>query len=198
MIKNSVKFAGVAITTLGLALSAYAQVSLDTVYNSILASTSDPGDNINVNWEVSTQLNVGVYTYEYQIVNPLAPNISVDFFNVSFDAVSGGNVLTTGGGSFSEVVADTGVNWAFSPVDGGQSTPALNTAGVLYFTSPDPPTLGDAGAQDMNPPSPWSSDPDGQEVAVPAPVPEPGGTTVALFGLVLAGAEALRRKLRKA
>jgi len=192
MRNKCLKFAAVAVATLGLAGSAY-PIALNTPYSSILASSSAPGPDLTVYWEVSTSLNPGVYTYEYQILNPANDTTSVDFYNVSFNAILGVNVYRTGGGAFSDV--SNGVNWLFAPILAGFSSPALNTGGVLYFTSPDLPTLGNANAQDSNPPSPWASLPGGQQVAVPN-VPD-GGTTVALFGLALAGVEGLRRILRK-
>ena len=175
-----------------LVQQARAQLTLDTPGISTLGSSSTPGNLITVNWEVSTTLNLGVYTYEYQVVNPPTDTTSVDFFNVSFNASSGGNVLTTGGGLFSQSVAGVGVDWLTPEVDAGSSTPALNAAGVLYFTSPLPPTLGNANAQDMNPPSPWAStSPGGQQVPVPE-VPEPGTWVLVAIGLL--GALTIRRR----
>ena len=165
---------------------------LDTPGTSTLGSSSVTGNVITVNWEVSTTLNLGVYTYEYQVVNPETDTTTVDFFNVSFDA-SAGNVLTTGGGSFSQEVDGLGVDWLIPPVAAGSSTPALNSAGVLYFTSPLPPALGNANASDSNPPSPWASTgPDGQQL--PIPVPEPGTVTLVGIGLVSLLAFCHRRK----
>jgi len=167
-IKNNwAKFTAVALATLGLAGSAYA-IPLNTMYSSILASSSAPGQNIAVNWEVSTSLNPGVYTYEYQVVNPLAASVTVDILSVAFDAVSNVTVLAVGGGSSSYVETGDGMVWLLAPVPGGSSTPALNTAGVLYFTSPDLPAYGNASASDSNPPSPWGSTLGGQQVAVPS------------------------------
>lgn len=187
--------AGSAILTLS---ATAVPIALNTVYTSDLGSSSSPGNLIQINWEVSTALGPNVYLYEYQVVNPPTDTTTVDFFNVSFNAIPGLNVLASGGGLFSQIVPGTGVDWNFGPLQPGTSTGALNPsgAGALWFTSPDAPTLGNANAQDSNPPSPWAStSPGGQQVAIPN-VPD-GGLTVAFVGFALVGVESLRRKFLK-
>ncbi len=45
--------------------------------------------------------------------------------------------------------------------------------------------MGLADAQDSNPPSPWSSFPNGQDVPVPSPLPDATGTLALLGATVL-------------
>jgi len=73
-----------------------------------------------------------------------------------------------------------GLFWSFAAVNASSSSP------VLSFQSGLPPAQGNANAQDANPPSPWSSVPDGQQVLVPDPavIPEPE-TTMLLAGVLL-------------
>ena len=172
-------------------------VTLNTPGSSFLASSAAPGNKITVDWEVSTHLNPGFYTYEYQVINApegTSPTTSIDFLNVG---VNPAFVIAHGGGNFSQVVAG-GVDWFPPPIPNGGSSPALNTPGVLYFTSLLPPDWGNAVAQDSNPPSPWQSFPNGQQVPVPVTyrvsVPD-GGLTLGLLGLAMMGIEGLRRKL---
>jgi len=68
-------------------------------------------------------------------------------------------------------------------------TNALNQGGRVFtqyrglsFQSDLPPGAGNANAQDANPPSPWSSFPNGQQVPVPLTVPEPGTWALVAMG----------------
>ena len=172
-----------------LALSASANsIALDTEYTSILPSATIAGDSVTVNWEVSDTLNAGVYTYEYQLVNGPMGAANLDFLSVTFNTSAIGSVLA---GNYTDLKS-TGVDWKVSPLPAGASTAALNTAGVLYFTSLYLPALGPADASDSIPPSPFVS---GDDVGVPN-VPD-GGLTVAFVGFALVGVEGVRRKLLK-
>jgi hypothetical protein len=154
--KNKWKVIGGVITGMVMTTAVQAiPIALNTVYTSTLASTT-PADDITVKWEVSTTavpgttLGAGDYDYEYQVVNAETAT-TVDNFAVSFNAIPGVNVLTTGGGPAGTISAaelGIGVNWfSLSALAAkGGSTAGLNTTGVLYFTSPDLPTLGNADA----------------------------------------------------
>jgi hypothetical protein len=172
--------------------SAYG-VPLDTPGTSVLPSVFGGGKAVTINWEVSTTLHSGLYTYEYQVVNGSAPGFAngsanLDFFSVSFNT---GNASVGGANPNNAThIVPTDVDWTYGPLAIGGSTPALNTAGVLYFTSPIPPTLGPADASDEIPPSPFVSGP-----YVPVPATPDGGMTLALLGFGLMGIETLRRRL---
>jgi hypothetical protein len=180
-----------ALLAVGLTCGLFSQqafgISLDTVYTSVLPSVFGGGSAVTVNWEVSTTLNAGFYTYEYQVNNPAAtgtPNL--DFFSLTFVDLPG-TVLANN----ATFVTLTGVSWTFTPLALGGSTAALNTAGVLYFTSRIAPALGNGQAADAIPPSPFV----GFDLGVPN-VPD-GGMTVAFLGFAFVGIEGLRRKLKK-
>ena len=152
----------------------------------ILASSSS-SDSITVFYGVN--LVSGTYTYNYQIFDTSTHGGAsgtgdiVEAFNVGFNTAAPGAV--TGGNFTSQSLS--GLFWTFAPVlDNGVS-------GVLDFTSLLSPALGNANAQDSNPPSPWASVPGGQQVPVPT-VPD-GGTTVMLLGAALSGLGLLRKKL---
>jgi hypothetical protein len=202
--KNKWKVIGGVITGMVMTTAVQAiPIALNTVYTSTLASTT-PADDITVKWEVSTTavpgttLGAGDYDYEYQVVNAETAT-TVDNFAVSFNAIPGVNVLTTGGGPAGTISAaelGIGVNWfSLSALAAkGGSTAGLNTTGVLYFTSPDLPTLGNADANDHNPPSPWASDPNGMQVGIPN-VPD-GGLTASMLGMGLLGLGYVRRMIK--
>jgi hypothetical protein len=152
---------------------------------STLASTSTLGDDITVYWGVN---QVGsTYTYNYEIYDTSSD--SVDSLNVSFNTLPVGALTGEAGGSFNTSDAN-GVTWFFPAVTTGL------TSGILDYTSNFAPTWGNANGADANPPSPWASDPLGQQVPVPI-VPD-SGTTVALLGLGLAGCTLAGRKLKQA
>jgi len=155
-----------------------------------IAQNTGP-EALTVDFSVSQVL--GAYQYTYTVNNPVGdvllnnngsptttPEI-VDAFSVAFNTtLPGAYVLgSQAGGLFDQNNGVAGLNWAFAAVSPGSSSP------VLSFDSDMPPTLGNANASDSNPPSPWASNPDGQQVPVPSTVPEP--TTIALLagGLLL-------------
>jgi hypothetical protein len=151
--------------------------------SSTLVSASQPLNNIVINWGVD--LVSGTYTYNYQIDDTSSD--TVDSLNVSFDTLPVG-ALT--GGNYTHSDAN-GVTWLL-----GTAVAAGGTSGTLDYTSDFAPTWGNANGADANPPSPWASDPGGQQVPVPN-VPD-SGTTVALLGLGLAGCTLAGRKLKQA
>ncbi len=147
-------------------------------------SNSGP-EAITVYWSVSESSNA-VYTYTYAISNAvgdvvldnngnptLTPEI-VDAFSVGFDTTQPGLYIMNSqvGGLFDLNNLSAGLFWAFTPVNPG------TVSGPLSFQSDMPPIPGNANAQDRNPPSPWASNPDGQEVPVPGEVPEPSTTVL--------------------
>ena len=152
-----------------------------------LESATIPGDILTASYSVD--LTGVIYTYTYQVFNPLTDPTKPDQFSVTFDAEPGTSVLAITSGTG---IINTGssVTWFFAPVvQGGMS-------GFLSFTSLDAPMKGNAGANDANPPAPWSTtNPGGTMLDVPN-VPD-GGMTVAFLGFALVGVEGLRRKLRK-
>jgi hypothetical protein len=144
-----------------------------------------------------------VYTYTYNVNNPagdvLLNNAGqptstsevVDTFMLTFDAsVPGAVVSGPTGGSGAANLGSFGLIWVLP------SVPAGANSGSLSFTSDEPPTWADASAADANPPSPWSSSPDGQTVPVPmtASVPDSLNTLVWLAGTAPLLALALKRK----
>ena len=156
-----------------------------------LGANSGP-EALPVSYAVS--VDAGIYTYTYSILNPTGdvllnndgspsatPEI-VDAFSVSFNTTAPNAYIagTQAGGTSDQNNGVAGLFWSFTAVNPGTTSP------VLSFESYLPPTLGNANAQDANPPSPLSSNPNGQQVPVPSVVPEPG--IMALFfatGLVL-------------
>ena len=140
----------------------------------VLGTASGP-EALTVSWSVTENAS-DVYTYTYVVNNPSGdvllnndgslsstPEI-VDAFSVSFDTTASG-AYTTGsqsGGTSQQNNGGSGLFWSFAEVSPGSSSPPLS------FTSANPPVLGNASASDGNPPSPWSSYPNGQQVAVPA------------------------------
>jgi hypothetical protein len=143
---------------------------------------------ITISWSVSESL-ADVYTYTYVVNNPVGdvvlnndgspsttPEI-VDAFSVGFNTTLPGAFVmgSQTGGVYDANNGTGGLFWAFTPVNAGTSS------GPLSFQSDNAPTLGNANAQDRNPPSPWASNPDGQQVPIPNAVPEP--STMVLFAL---------------
>jgi hypothetical protein len=185
---GSILVAGLFVSVLSCQQALGIPISLNQEYTSSLTSAFAGGGSITVNWEVSTTLNPGVYTYEYQMVNPLTDTTTVDNFGVSFNAILGVTVQSAGNGT---LVPGLGVQWGpFAAVAAGASGPALGSANVLYFTSMLLPVFGNAQASDSVPPSPWSS---GQQVAIPN-IPD-GGTTVLLLGAALSALGLIKRRL---
>ena len=171
---------------------------------SILADslgTATGPEALTVSWSVDqVDLPGGTYYYYYTVNNPAGDvNLNngspepVDAFTVAFDTTAPGAFISgsqTGGG-FDLNNGPSGLFWAFTPVNPGTSS------GVLSFQSDLPPTLGNANAQDANPPSPWSSNPNGQQVPVPLTVPEPGTWALVAMGTGLGVFLRGRRQARR-
>jgi len=171
-------------------IEAQGQLLLNESGTSILADafgTATGPEALAISWSVVENSSL-IYTYSYVVNNPLGdvllnnngsptttPEI-VDAFGVDFNTtVPGAYVMNsqTGGVSDQNNTID-GLFWSFTAVQPNTSSP------ILSYQSLMPPTQGFADAQDANPPSPWSSFPDGQTVPVPATsVPEP--STMALL-----------------
>ncbi len=90
-------------------------------------------------------------------------------------------------GTSSIDVPDHNVTWTFDPLVNGKQTE------TLYFLSTQPPTYGNAVAQDSIPPSPWATLAPGGAQPIPVPVPEPA--SAALFVLGAAAIALARRNL---
>jgi hypothetical protein len=135
---------------------------------------------LTISWSVSENVS-DIYTYSYVVNNPMGdvvlnnmggptmtPEI-VDAFSVGFDTTFPGAYVngSIAGGNFDQNLGPDGLSWAFTGVNPGSSSPMLSFESLL------PPTLGNANAADRNPPSPWSSVPNGQMVPVPTPEPSP-------------------------
>src|ERR1017187_2409213 len=149
---------------------------------------------LTVSWSVVENVSL-IYTYTYTVNNPVGdvvlnnngsptstPEI-VDAFSVAFDTTVPGAFVPGSqiGGLYDANNGVSGLFWAFAAVNPGANS------GPMSFQSELPPTLGNANALDQNPPSPWSSNPNGQQVPVPTTsVPEPTSTTLlALTALLL-------------
>ena len=201
--KTIVALAVGAILLSGL-LGQTAQATLITSGTAILANalgTASGPEALTVNYSVN--LTSGIYTYAYTVNNPAGdviltgPNAgspeNVDAFSVGFDTTVAGAYIAASqtGGVFDENNGTSGLFWAFGAVNPGTSS------GTLSFLSELPPTLGNANAQDANPPSPWSSFPNGQQVPVPLTVPEPGTWALVAIGtglgVFLGGRKQVRR-----
>jgi hypothetical protein len=192
--KPSVALASGAILLTSLLLGREAQAQgvllLNESGTSILADaygTATGPEALTVSWSVVESVSL-VYTYSYVVNNPLgdvllnnngSPTTSpeiVDAFGVGFNTTSPGAYIMNSqtGGTSDQNNGMGGLFWSFTAVQPGTSSP------ILSFQSDLPPTQGYADAQDANPPSPWSSFPNGQTVPIPA-VPEPA--TMALLTL---------------
>jgi hypothetical protein len=148
---------------------------------------------LTVDWSVVENASL-IYTYTYTIYNPSgdvqlpgsaspgSPEV-VDAFTVGFDTTVPGAFLsgTQTGGVLDQNNGVGGLTWIMSAV------PAGGNSGPLSFESLLLPTMGDANAADANPPSPWASNPDGQEVPIPGAtaVPDSMNTMAALAGALL-------------
>jgi len=170
--------------------------------------TASGPEALTVNWSVVEVANI--YTYSYTVNNPLGDVLLnpqtgqptgtseiVDFFAVTFDTTAPGAYLANSQnqptGTFALNNGVDGLAWAFTAVPAGTNSPTFT------FESDLPPVNGDASAQDANPPSPWSSFPDGQPVPVPGPVPDSASTVLLLGGTLLSFRiwPALRRLIRR-
>ena len=176
------------------ALSEQARASIIVSNQAVLADSlgvSSGPEALTVDYVVS--LTGGIYTYAYTVNNPtgdvILPGNSqagnpevVDSFSVSFDTLLPGEFISgtqVGGNSGDQNNGIAGLFWSFSGIQPGSSI-------TLSFESDNPPVLGNANASDANPPSPWGSVPDGQQVTVPGSVTVPdGASTASLLGGVL-------------
>src|SRR5271157_417892 len=160
-----------------------------------LGANSGP-EALTVQYQVF--LSGGIYFYAYWVNNPAGdvilnnngsptstPEI-VDAYSVAFDTTAPGAYIagSIAGGTSTQDNGTSGLFWSFNAISPGGSTPPSNP---LVFESYLPPIMGNANAQDANPPSPWSSNPNGQQVPVPnVTIPEPATTTLfALAALLL-------------
>jgi hypothetical protein len=149
-----------------------------------------PQEYLTVSWSVV--LSGSVYTYNYTVNNPFGDVIEnndgtltgtpevVDSFQVAFDTTVAGAVVSgPTGGNFSFTQGPNGIFWGIASVTNGFSS------GTLSFQSDFAPTLGNASADDANPPAPWSSAlPYGQEVPVPnTAVVTPEPATMMMFAM---------------
>jgi hypothetical protein len=184
------------------------EVLLNESGSSILADSlgANTGpEAITVYWSVVENVSL-VYTYAYSVSNavgdvvldnsgnPTSTPEIVDAFSVGFDTTAPGAFImgSQTGGLYDANNGSAGLFWAFAGVNPGQVN------GPLSFQSDLPPTLGNANAQDRNPPSPWSSNPNGQQVPVPGAVPEPPTTILlALASLLLPFRSRLSQFIRK-
>lgn len=185
---------GVVLLSIMPCQTARAQGSFPESGTAILADSfgiATGAEALTVNWTVTESDNV--YTYSYTIENPAGdvvlhtdgsatttPEI-VDDFSVAFDTtVAGAYVASTQtGGTFQENNGTDGLFWVFDDVYPGSSSPTLS------FESDLPPVLGDAEASGEPPPSPWSSIPNGDQVPIPAVVPEPATLMLVAGSLLL-------------
>jgi len=152
----------------------------------------------------AVDLSSGVYTYTYSVFNPAgdvqlpgsaspgSPEV-VDSFSVAFDTLVPGAFIggSQSGGTSQQNNGVAGLFWSFTGVNPSNSSPTLS------FESDDPPTMGNANASDANPPSPWASNPNGQQVPIPAiSVPDSASTATLLTGVLMLvpfGSARLRR-----
>jgi hypothetical protein len=157
------------------------------------AGVSTGPEALVVDWSVQENASL-IFTYTYTVYNPAgdvqlpgsgspgSPEV-VDAFSVGFDTTAPGAFIpgSQTGGLLDLNNGAIGLNWDFNPVSPGTNS------GPLSFESLLLPTQGFAVALDANPPSPWSSYPDGQEVPVPAGVvvPDSMSTVTALAGALL-------------
>jgi len=182
----------------GLCLAVHAQSLLNESGQATLADaygTATGPEALTVNWSV-VENGSDIYTYSYTIQNPpgdvllgsggsptLSPEI-VDAFSVGFDTTAAGAYVagSQAGGTSDQNNGVNGLFWYFAAVNPGSSSPALTFESYLA------PGLGNANAQDGNPPSPWASDPNGQQVPVPLTliVPDSTPTIVLLAAILLA------------
>lgn len=189
--KNSIALVCGAVLLVSL-IGQTAQADLIGTANLADAYQVDSGpESLVVHYDVS--FSAGVYTYSYNVYNPPGdvqlpgsanpgqPEI-FDQFAVAFNTTLPGAYvpLSVSGGIYQQVNT-FGIVWYLYPVINAGSY-----SGALSFQSYLPPTWNDASASDANPPSPWSSTPDGQPVPVPGlSVPDSMNTMALLAGVLL-------------
>jgi len=173
--------------------TAYAQSTFIEGGTSTLADvflTATGTEALSVSWFVVENTSSDVYTYAYNVNNPVGDvelnndgtktTIPETFnnFSISFNTLlPGANITGTApiGGTFQNNGA-SGLSWSFPDVSPGTSS------ALLAFQSSLAPGLGNASAGGGSiPPGPWSSIPAGEPVPVPRAVPEPA--TKALLAL---------------
>ena len=159
---------------------------------------------ITVFWSVVENVS-SVYTYTYSVSNavgdvvldnhgnPTSTPEIVDAFSVGFDTTQPGAYIMNSqqGGLYDANNGSAGLFWAFAGINPG------TVSGPMSFQSDLPPVLGNANAQDRNPPSPWSSNPNGQQVPVPGAVPEPPATILLALASLLPFRSRLVQFIRK-
>lgn len=170
-----------------------------------LGQTSGP-EVVTVSYFVVENLATDLYTYDYTVNNPTGDFVlngngsptstpeDIDYFSLTFDASLPGAVVNAtvpvvnGAAGYFQNNGANGLAWLFQGVTPGNSV----LIGFQSYLAPGP---GNASASDSNPPSPWSSSPNGQQVAVPRAAPEPATTTLfALTLLLLSFRSTLRRR----
>jgi len=205
--KNHVKLIvtlvfGVILLSGVLCPTVHAQSILVDYGSAYLANTlgqTSGSEVINVSYFVVENLATDVYTYDYTINNPVGdvelnnngsplltnpnnPNSTIPeniySFSLSFDATVPGAVTSVDEpiGGYFQNTGTSGLVWDFPNVAPGGSV-------LIAFQSDLAPGPGNAIAEGASPPAPWSSNPNGQQVAVPRAAPEPA--TTALLGLTL-------------
>lgn len=127
--------------------------------------------------------DTGLYDYSYIISNPTTAYVLG--FDVGFNSSDSGAVVgSPTGGIDSQNAEYSGITWDV------QIAPGTTTAGpgnTLTFMSDIAPVLGNANASGSSAPGPWSSAPDGSQVAVPytPSVPEPATTSLLAMALLI-------------
>ena len=205
--KTIIALAAGAILLSGVLDQTAQAVLLNESGTSILADSlgANTGpEALPISWSVVENASL-IYTYTYTVNNPVGDVVlnntgtptstpePVDAFSVGFDTTAGGAYISGSqtGGLFDENNGTAGLFWLLVSVNPGTSS------GPLSFQSDQPPTLGNANAQDANPPSPWSSNPNGQQVPVPITVPEPGTWALVAIGTGLGVFLRGRRQARR-
>ena len=204
--KKRIVALGCGVILLAVALCQTAQATvMDISGASILADvdgTTTAPEALTISWSVTgvadgASITGDLYTYTYIVENPAGdvllpgsydPGVSeiVDSFYLTFDAsVSGAVVSGPTGGDGAYDFGAYGLYWVLNP----DVVVAGSSSGPLWFTSDLPPSPGNASASDDNPPSPWSSYPNGQPVPVPGTgnfvVPDSMNTMALLGGVLL-------------
>jgi hypothetical protein len=177
--------------------SANAQSTLIEAGSSVLSDsvlTATGPEALTVSWFVVENTVSDVYTYAYNVNNPVGDvelnndgsptSIPENFnnFSITFDTtVPGAYVSGTApvNGSLANL-GTGGLTWTFPAVSPGTSS------ALLAFQSDLAPTMYNAAVSGGgSPPGPWHSVPGGQEVPVPKLIPEPGITSLFTLTAIL-------------